>query len=48
MTNHWYPEPLDELVSMVSTLFSPILNRGREPLPMIEEHPFGQNEIGVS
>ena len=41
-------EPLDELASTVSSLFSPIPNRGVEPLPMINEHPFGPDEKGVS
>ena len=33
---------------MVASLFSPIPNRGREPLHMINDHPFGPNEMGVS
>jgi len=41
-------EPLDELADMVSTLFSPIKNRGQDPLPVILDHPFGQKEMGVS
>lgn len=41
-------EPLDELADMVSTLFSPIKNRGQDPLPVIPDHPFGQKEMGVS
>lgn len=41
-------ESLDELSEMASTLFSPILNRGRDALPMLPEHPFGPNESGVS
>jgi hypothetical protein len=40
-------ESLDELSGMVATLFSPILNRGRDALPMLLEHPFGPNETGV-
>ena len=41
-------ESLDELSDMVATLFSPIPNRGKEPLHLISEHPFGPNEMGVS
>ena len=41
-------ESLDELADMVASLFSPIPNRGREPLHMINDHPFGPNEMGVS
>lgn len=33
---------------MTTGLFSPILNRGQDPLPMINDHPFGSNEVGVS
>ncbi|KAI0372962.1 insulin-degrading enzyme [Pilatotrama ljubarskyi] len=40
-------ESLDELADMVASLFSPIPNRGREPLPMINDHPFGPNEMGT-
>ncbi|OJT08672.1 Insulin-degrading enzyme [Trametes pubescens] len=40
-------EPLDELADMVAALFSPIPNRGREPLHMITDHPFGPNEMGT-
>lgn len=41
-------ESLDELSDLVSNLFSPVLNRGQDPLPMIYDHPFGPNEMGVS
>lgn len=40
-------ESLDELSELASSLFSPILNRGQDPLPMIEDHPFGENEKGT-
>ncbi|KAH9945848.1 Metalloenzyme, LuxS/M16 peptidase-like protein [Epithele typhae] len=40
-------ESLDELAAMVAKLFSPIPNRGREPLHMIPDHPFGPNEMGT-
>ncbi|KAG6851274.1 hypothetical protein H0H93_011710 [Arthromyces matolae] len=40
-------ESLDELSELTSTLFSPILNRGRDALPMIPDHPFGPNEKGT-
>jgi insulysin len=33
---------------MASSMFSPVLNKGREPLTMIYDHPFGPNEKGVS
>lgn len=41
-------DPLDELEAMVVENFSPILDRGRDPLPIIPENPFGPNEKGVS
>lgn len=39
-------ESLDELTSYVTKYFSPIVNRGQEPCPMIRDHPFGENESG--
>jgi len=41
-------ESLDELADLAATLFSPIPNRGRDALPMINEHPFGPDQKGVS
>lgn len=41
-------ESLDELSTLASTLFSPIPNRGQEPLPMINDHPLSPKEQGVS
>ena len=32
-------EPLNELADLVAELFSPIANRGRDPLPMIHDNP---------
>lgn len=43
-----HTESLDELSQLANNLFSPIPNRGREPLPMINDHPFGSEEKGVS
>jgi insulysin len=40
-------ESLDELSELASTYFSPILNRGYDPLPNCEEHPFGSQEKGT-
>ncbi|EGN95669.1 hypothetical protein SERLA73DRAFT_113347 [Serpula lacrymans var. lacrymans S7.3] len=40
-------ESLDELSDLVSKLFSPISNRGLDPTPMINDHPFGPNEMGT-
>lgn len=40
-------ESLDELSDMASKLFSPIIRRGDDPLPMINDHPFGSAEKGV-
>ncbi|KAM5532097.1 hypothetical protein V8D89_014261 [Ganoderma adspersum] len=40
-------ESLDELSEMVTSLFSPIPNRGQEPLHLIPDHPFGPNEMGT-
>jgi hypothetical protein len=44
---HIVSESLDELAELTSRLFSPVQNRGREPLPMIEDHPFGPDQKGV-
>ncbi|KAI0093889.1 insulin-degrading enzyme [Irpex rosettiformis] len=40
-------ESLDELSDTVSTLFSPIINKLVDPLPMINGHPFGPDEMGT-
>ena len=40
-------ESLDDLADLAASLFSPIPNRGCEPLPMINDHPFGPGEKGV-
>ncbi|KDR81747.1 hypothetical protein GALMADRAFT_58881 [Galerina marginata CBS 339.88] len=40
-------ESLDDLTDLANTLFSPVLNRGREALPMIYDHPFGPEEKGT-
>ncbi|KAG6334740.1 hypothetical protein ID866_4358 [Astraeus odoratus] len=40
-------ESPEQLANMVSRLFSPIPNRGEDPLPIINEHPFGPNEMGT-
>ncbi|KAF7778613.1 hypothetical protein Agabi119p4_2958 [Agaricus bisporus var. burnettii] len=40
-------ESLDELSDMASKLFSPIIRRGDDPLPMINDHPFGSAEKGT-
>lgn len=40
-------ESIEELTPLVVKLFSPILNRGRDPLPIIAEHPYGENEYKV-
>ncbi|KAF8643775.1 hypothetical protein AX16_008794 [Volvariella volvacea WC 439] len=37
-------EPLQELAEIVSVLFSPIQDRGKEPLPAIRGHPFSPDE----
>lgn len=42
-----FTESLDDLAEMVASLFSPIANRGIDPLPMISEQPVGPNESGV-
>ncbi|GJE87118.1 insulin-degrading enzyme [Phanerochaete sordida] len=40
-------ESLDELSVLVSDLFSPIQNRDVDPLPSIDDHPFGEKESGT-
>ncbi|KAF9566323.1 insulin-degrading enzyme [Agrocybe pediades] len=40
-------ESLDELADLANSLFSPIPNRGRDPVPMINDHPFGSAEKGT-
>lgn len=42
-----YPESLEDLTDMAVKFFSPILNRGLDPAPIIPEHPFGEDERGV-
>ncbi|KAF8798143.1 hypothetical protein BYT27DRAFT_7124234 [Phlegmacium glaucopus] len=37
-------DSLDDLTELATTLFSLIPNRGRDALPMINEHPFGADE----
>jgi insulysin len=41
-------ESLEQLATLTSTLFSPILNRGQEPVTLVSQHPFGPNERSVS
>ena len=41
-------ESLEQLATLTSTLFSPILNRGQEPVTLVSQHPFGPNEKSVS
>ena len=41
-------DSLDDLTKLATTLFSPVPNRGRDALPMINEHPFGADEKCVS
>ena len=43
-----FSESLDELTQLVTTLFAPIQNRGREPWPMVTDSPFGPEQHGVS
>ena len=45
---HVQLESLDELANLAATLFSPIPNRGRDPLPMMGSQPFGDEQKGVS
>jgi insulysin len=45
---HVLLESLDELTNLAVTMFSPILNRGKNPLPLIGSHPFGEEQKGVS
>nr|GAT43337.1 insulin-degrading enzyme [Mycena chlorophos]GAT43339.1 insulin-degrading enzyme [Mycena chlorophos] len=40
-------EPLDELAAMASKLFSPIPNRGAEPLPLFTTSPIGPEQEGT-
>ncbi|KAG7096021.1 hypothetical protein E1B28_006704 [Marasmius oreades] len=40
-------ESVDELSELVATLFSPIQNRQKDPLPTVSEHPSGPNEKGT-
>lgn len=40
-------ESLDELTELAATLFSPVLNRGQDSAPLILDHPFGKDEMGV-
>ncbi|KAJ7481222.1 Metalloenzyme, LuxS/M16 peptidase-like protein [Mycena galericulata] len=40
-------QSLDDLAILASTLFSPILNRGIDPLPMVTSSPIGPKERGT-
>ncbi|PPQ98811.1 hypothetical protein CVT24_003365 [Panaeolus cyanescens] len=40
-------DSLDTLADYAVKLFSPIPNRGKDPLPMIIDHPFGAKEKGT-
>ncbi|KAF8136542.1 Metalloenzyme, LuxS/M16 peptidase-like protein [Boletus edulis] len=40
-------ESLDELSDMVSCNFSPVLKRCEDQLPILNDHPFGPNEMGT-
>ncbi|KAJ7112437.1 Metalloenzyme, LuxS/M16 peptidase-like protein [Mycena crocata] len=40
-------ESLDDLALLASKYFSPILNRGADPLPMLTSSPIGPNEKGT-
>ncbi|KAH6918433.1 insulin-degrading enzyme [Coprinopsis sp. MPI-PUGE-AT-0042] len=40
-------ESLDELSTLVSSMFSPVPNRGSQGLPTFNEHPYGDNERGT-
>ena len=39
-------ESLDELAEYATKYFSPIINRGEDPNPIIRSHPFGKDESG--
>jgi hypothetical protein len=47
ITSDTRTESLDELAILASKLFSPILNRGADPLPMVTSSPVGPDEKGV-
>ncbi|KAL5492063.1 STE23_1 [Sanghuangporus weigelae] len=38
-------ESLHELTRMAATFFSPIMNRGQDPLPRVRDRPYGKNEL---
>ncbi|KAJ7074118.1 Metalloenzyme, LuxS/M16 peptidase-like protein [Mycena amicta] len=40
-------EPLDELAALASKLFSPVHNRGADPLPMVKSSPIGPEQLGT-
>lgn len=40
-------ESLDALTQLTAKLFSPILNRGQDPAPLITMPPLGKEELGV-
>lgn len=46
-SQHTLTESLDELSDLVVRLFSAVPNRGRDALPMINDHPFGPEQKGV-
>ncbi|KAI0310642.1 Metalloenzyme, LuxS/M16 peptidase-like protein [Amylostereum chailletii] len=40
-------DSLDDLADLVVENFSPILNRNKDPLPLVSENPFGDKEKGT-
>jgi len=40
-------ESLDELSEMAASMFAPIVHRGYDPLPAVNEHPYGPQETGT-
>ena len=40
-------ESLDELARLVAKFYSPVKNRGLDPLPKVPDDPYGKNELCV-
>lgn len=40
-------ESLEELTQLTVKLFSPVVNRGQDPAPLITTPPLGEKELGV-
>ena len=48
VVNCLHPGSLDDLTTLAVKLFSPIQHRAQDPRPMMSDHPFSPEVMGVS